>query len=128
MRVLLDENIPHQLRAHLPEHDVFTAVDVGFGGFKNGELLEAAENAGYDVLLTGDLSLEYQQNMTGREIAQNGPLGKVDCETVSPTFMNKINHFHEKIALAHSFCVPVRLWRKIASVFRKDALLRTSAT
>jgi hypothetical protein len=57
------------MRAHLPDHEVFTAVYVGFGGFKNGELLEAAENAGYDVLLTGDLSLEYQQNIAGRKIA-----------------------------------------------------------
>lgn len=69
MRVLLDENMPHQLRAHLPDHELFTAVYVGFGGFKNGELLKAAEDAGYEILLTGDLSLEYQQNMTGRKIA-----------------------------------------------------------
>ena len=61
--------MPHQLRAHLPEHEVFTAVYVGFGGFKNGELLKAAEDAGYEVLLTGDLSLEYQQNIAGRKIA-----------------------------------------------------------
>ena len=61
--------MPHQLRAHLPEHDVSTAVYVGFGGFKNGELLRAAEASGYDVLLTGDLSLEYQQNMASRKIA-----------------------------------------------------------
>lgn len=69
MKVLLDENMPHQLRLHLPDHDVFTAVYVGFGGFKNGELLKAAEAAGYDVLRTGDLSLEYQQNIAGRKIA-----------------------------------------------------------
>jgi len=61
--------MPHQLRAHLPDHELFTAVYVGFGGFKNGELLKAAEDAGYEILLTGDLSLEYQQNMTGRKIA-----------------------------------------------------------
>jgi predicted nuclease of predicted toxin-antitoxin system len=69
VKVLLDENMPHQLRAQLPDHEVFTAVYAGFGGFKNGELLNAAEAAGYDVLLTGDLSLEYQQNMAGRKIA-----------------------------------------------------------
>lgn len=57
------------MRAHLPDHEVFTAVYAGFGGFTNGELLKAAEDAGYDVLLTGDLSLEYQQNLTGRKIA-----------------------------------------------------------
>jgi len=60
LRVLLDENMPHQLRAHLPDYDVSTAVYAGFGGFKNGELLTAAEAAGFDVLLTGDLSIEYQ--------------------------------------------------------------------
>jgi hypothetical protein len=69
LKVLLDENMPHQLRAQLPDFDVSTAVHAGFGGFKNGELLNAAESAGYDVLLTGDLSLEYQQNMAGRKIA-----------------------------------------------------------
>ena len=69
MRVLLDENMPHQLRAHLPEHEVSTAVYAGFGGFKNGKLLKATEDAGYGVLLTGDLSLEYQQNLTGRKIS-----------------------------------------------------------
>jgi hypothetical protein len=69
LKVLLDENLPHQLRAQLPGFDVSTAVYAGFGGFKNGELLNAAESAGYDVLLTGDLSLEYQQNMAGRKIA-----------------------------------------------------------
>jgi hypothetical protein len=61
--------MPHQLRAHLPEHEVSTAVYAGFGGFKNGKLLKATEDAGYEVLLTGDLSLEYQQNLTGRKIA-----------------------------------------------------------
>jgi len=69
LRVLLDENMPHQLRAHLSAHDVSTAVYVGFGGFQNGELLTAAEDAGFDVLLTGDLSIEHQQNITGRKIA-----------------------------------------------------------
>jgi hypothetical protein len=69
LKVLLDENMPHQLRRHLSGYDVFTAVYVGFGGFTNGELLRAAEAAGFDVLITGDLSLEYQQNLTARKIA-----------------------------------------------------------
>jgi hypothetical protein len=69
LRVLLDENMPHQLRPHLSALDVSTAVYVGFGGFQNGELLRAAEDAGFDVLLTGDLSIEHQQNLAGRKIA-----------------------------------------------------------
>jgi predicted nuclease of predicted toxin-antitoxin system len=47
LKILLDENLPHQLRGHLPNHDVSTAVYVGFGGFTNGELLQAAEAAGF---------------------------------------------------------------------------------
>jgi len=43
LKILLDENMPHQLRGHLPNHDVSTAVYVGFGGFTNGELLQAAK-------------------------------------------------------------------------------------
>ena len=61
--------MPHQLRVHLSGHEVSTAVYAGFGGFQNGALLTAAEDAGYEVLLTGDLSLEYQQNLAGRKIA-----------------------------------------------------------
>jgi len=39
MRLLLDENLPHQLRLELPGHDVFTAAYMGLGGVENGELL-----------------------------------------------------------------------------------------
>jgi hypothetical protein len=61
--------MPHQLRAHLSDYDVFTSVYAGFGGFTNGELLNAAEAAGFQVLVTGDLSLEYQQNLKDRKVA-----------------------------------------------------------
>ena len=61
--------MPHQLRAQLSGNEVSTAVYAGFGWFKNGDLLRAAEDAGFEVLVTGDLSLEYQQNITGRQIA-----------------------------------------------------------
>ena len=69
MKILLDENIPHDLRQYLDHHDTFTAAYLGWSGLKNGELLKAAETQGFDVLVTGDLSLRYQQNMAGRKIA-----------------------------------------------------------
>jgi putative NIF3 family GTP cyclohydrolase 1 type 2 len=69
VKVLLDENLPHQLRAHLRDHDTATVAYLGWSGLKNGALLRAAEAAGFDVLVTGDLSLEYQQNLAGRHIA-----------------------------------------------------------
>ena len=69
MKVLLDENLPHSLRSHLAVHDALTAAYAGFAGLKNGKLLEAAEEAGFDVLVTGDQTLHYEQNMAGRRIA-----------------------------------------------------------
>jgi hypothetical protein len=65
--ILLDENIPHDLRAYLPH--AYTAAYAGFAGLKNGKLLDAAEAAGFDVLVTGDKTLPCEQNLTGRKIA-----------------------------------------------------------
>ena len=69
MKVLLDENLPHALRACLRGHDVSTAAYIGWAGVKNGELLLMAEKAGFDVLVTGDRNLAYQQNLKDRQIA-----------------------------------------------------------
>jgi hypothetical protein len=69
LKVLLDENVPHDLRPFLRHHDTFTSAYLRWAGLKNGELLEAAEKAGFDVLVTGDLSLSYQQNMAARRLA-----------------------------------------------------------
>jgi hypothetical protein len=69
MRVLLDENIPHGVRSLLPEHEVFTVAYLNWVGMKNGQLLNAAEEAGFDVLITSDHSIPYQQNMAGRKLA-----------------------------------------------------------
>jgi hypothetical protein len=68
LKVLLDENIPHDLRQYLRHHETFTAVYLGWAGLKNGQLLAAAEREGFDVMVTGDLSLTHQQNLVGRRI------------------------------------------------------------
>lgn len=69
MKVLLDENLPHQLRTNLRSHDVSTAQYLGWNGMKNGELLRASETAGFECLRTSDQSLSYQQNLQGRSIS-----------------------------------------------------------
>ena len=69
MKVLLDENLPHLLRNNLGDHDVFTVRYKGWAGLKNGELLEAAEYDGFEVFITGDQTLSYEQNLTGRRVA-----------------------------------------------------------
>jgi len=69
MRILIDECIDERLRDSFSGHDCQTARYAGFAGLKNGELLDAVESAHFDVLLTVDRGLEYQQNLTGRKIA-----------------------------------------------------------
>ena len=63
MRVLLDEQLPRQLAPYLTGHDVYTTQQQGWAGLKNGELLQRARTAGFDVFLTGDRSLQHQQNL-----------------------------------------------------------------
>jgi hypothetical protein len=65
MRVLIDECIDERFRNSLPEHDCQTARYAGLAGLKNGELI-AAEKARFEVFLTVDQGIEYQQNLTGR--------------------------------------------------------------
>jgi hypothetical protein len=69
VRVLLDENLDHRLRNHLGDHDVVTVSYMGWMGLKNGELLRVAEENGVQVFVTGDRSLSYEQNLSGRSIA-----------------------------------------------------------
>ena len=69
MKVLLDENLPHRLRHRLGSHEAFTVSYMGWAGLKNGELLKAAEEAGFEVFFTGDQTLAYEQNLTKRCIA-----------------------------------------------------------
>lgn len=68
MRVLFDQGTPAPLRNHLSEHSVDTLAERGWSDRDNGELLELAEREGYEVLVTTDQSLRYQQNLHGRQI------------------------------------------------------------
>src|ERR1035438_3228277 len=69
MRILLDECVPLQVRHALPEHQVTTTEGMGWRGISNGELLDAAEQAGFEVLIVADKNLRYQQNLSARRIA-----------------------------------------------------------
>jgi hypothetical protein len=77
-RILLDQNVPRGLRQHLRGHDVETAAHRSWGTLANGELIAAAEAAGFQFLITADQNLRYQQNIAGRVIAivvsRNQPL------------------------------------------------------
>ena len=68
MRVLFDQGTPVPLRNALPRHLVETAYERGWQLLTNGELLDAAEAAGFELLVTTDQGLRYQQNLANRRI------------------------------------------------------------
>jgi hypothetical protein len=69
VKVLLDECLPRDLRKHLVGHDCQTVPHAGLSGKANGELLALAEQTGWQVLLTMDRGMPYQQNLAGRSIS-----------------------------------------------------------
>ena len=69
MRILFDHGTPAPLRRLLPGHQVDTARERGWEALANGDLLDEAEGNGYEVLLTSDQSIRYQQNLSNRRIA-----------------------------------------------------------
>ncbi len=68
-RVLLDHCVPRPLRNQLVGCDVSTANELGWSQLRNGELLDAAEAGGFDVVVTSDKNLRYQKNLLSRRLA-----------------------------------------------------------
>lgn len=69
MRILFDHSTPAPLGRHLPGHEVKEAFELGWERLSNGELLAQAEKAGFELLITADKNIRYQQNLTNRKIA-----------------------------------------------------------
>ena len=68
MKVLLDECITRKLKSRMPNHQVATVREMQWNGLRNGNLMRVAVEAGFDVLLTIDKNLEYQQNLKNFDI------------------------------------------------------------
>jgi hypothetical protein len=69
VKVLFDQGTPVPLRRHLRLHQVTTAYELGWSTLQNGALISQAEASGFDVLVTTDTNLKYQQNPRGRKLA-----------------------------------------------------------
>jgi len=70
LRILFDKNVPVGVRRFLVRHEVHTGVEMQWPEqLENGELLKSAEESGFDVLVTADQNIRYQQNLTGRKLA-----------------------------------------------------------
>jgi predicted nuclease of predicted toxin-antitoxin system len=64
MKLLLDENLPKRLKEHFEEHEIYTVRDMGWNGVKNGQLLSLMIADEFDVLITFDKNLQFQQNFS----------------------------------------------------------------
>ena len=69
MRILLDHSVPRPLKDNLPGHDTHTAAERGWQELHNGELLNRAEADGYELLITTDQQMPFQQNFARRNIS-----------------------------------------------------------
>ena len=89
MKILFDNGVPKRVASCLTGHEINYARQIGWHQFKNGELIEQSEQAGYNVLLTTDKNMQYQQNLVGRKIAivilgnQQWPLVKLHLEEIT---------------------------------------------
>ena len=69
MKIILDESVPQKLRLHIEgDHTVVTTWFQGWSGLKNGALLNAAEDAGFELFITADHEMRYQQDLTSRQM------------------------------------------------------------
>jgi hypothetical protein len=68
VKILLDESVPCLLKLRLPQLDISTVQEMGWAGSRNGELLRRAEEH-FDIFVTADQNLRYQQNLSGRKLA-----------------------------------------------------------
>src|SRR5215208_6714999 len=93
MTLLLDECVVHDLKKDLVGHEVSTVVEAGFGGLENGELLRAAASE-YDVLITVDRNLPFQQNVASLPITVLLLLGSgityADLKPLIPQVLDKL--------------------------------------
>ena len=106
MRILLDEDLPRRLAAFLVGHEVSTVQRSGWAGIKNGELLKLA-SADFDVFLSMDSNLEFQQNVSALPIAVliiQALSNRLEHLTpLVPSILKELNH------------VPPRALRKIGA-------------
>ena len=99
MRILLDESVPRRLGTLLTDHEATTVVGRGWAGIKNGRLLALAA-AEFDVLITSDRNVEFQQNLATLPIAILVIVARsnrmVDVQPLAPDILKALNHLPPK--------------------------------
>ena len=99
MKVLLDECVTKRLKFHLKDFEVYTVVEMGWSGFKNGKLLSQCVSKHFDILLTIDKNMMFQQNLEKYAVAiavLNSKTSKLEELTLFiPSFLNQIYHLEK---------------------------------
>ncbi len=100
MKLLLDENLPKRLKSDLNAHTVFTVADMNWQGKKNGELMKLLTESGFDVFITFDHNIKYQQNLNHLKViiiqlsaADNT---YISLQKLVPALLNLLNSNPEK--------------------------------
>ncbi len=93
MRLLLDENLPKRLKLDLQEHEIYTVRDMGWNGFKNGELIQLLINDSFDALLTFDKNLQHQQNFQKYKISVFLMSAKINSYVEMATLIPKVKDY-----------------------------------
>lgn len=86
MKVLLDENMPQPLRHLLTNHEVATVAFMNWKSYHNGDLLRVAADAGFELLITRDSSIEYQQHADDLPLAVVTLVGVNNMDDILPLF------------------------------------------
>lgn len=99
MKILLDECVTRKLKSHLTEFEVNTVVEMNWSGLKNGNLMRKAIEEGFDILLTIDKNLEYQQNLNQYPLSVvvfDVKRSKIEyLHELIPDFKSKVNSFEK---------------------------------
>ena len=105
MRILFGQGTPVPLRRHLTSHVVDTVFERGWSTLSNGELLDVAEQEGYEFLITTDQHLRYQQHLANRQLAiivllsTSWPRIQLRIETIQAAVESIVAGGYQEIAL-----------------------------
>lgn len=105
MRVLLDECVNPRVRAALPDHNVKTVIDMSWQGTTNGKLLTLAEAEGFEVFVTVDRNLSYQQNVAARGLGLVVVRVKSNHINAYVPIFSKLNRAVETVAVGQTIYV-----------------------
>ena len=107
MRILFDNGTPNPIARSLAGHEVAYARQLGWHELKNGDLLRQAEEAGYELLVTSDKNMHYQQNLSKRKIAivvlgnQQWPNVKLHLDKIVAAVNAAIAGSYEEVEIPH---------------------------